>query len=681
MNMKSLAKHIKNKNRNRAKIIAKKTFNKSFSFYSKPYINLDSDNNEIKINFKKNLFNPNFFIEIKHRKTGKRLERKIESNQVIFSLNELIEMEDCGIFDFYISIKGKLCHKKRIMYSHNNQFFKVVSKEKSRVLKAYSTKHGNLSLELKKYIFDCNISNLEVNNDKVLIKGNLEILTNDIDNVSKVLLIGRNRLDNNNNNSFDMNFDCLGDGCFCFDGFLDGVRFFEDRVLNLRLDFYIRVYDGDVYYESLIDLSNFKSFENDEDRFLIKLFSGGNVFSYYATENKYSFALWVTTESAWSKSYTIAKGRSIYNRALGESLDENLVFFESFFGKSYSGNPKYIYEAMLDMGLDKKYTFVWAYSGEDKGVIPGDPVIVDRFEAGDYYKYLAKAKYWVNNIIFPIHTKRQGNVYLQTWHGTPLKKLGFDISIPGPEVEGRQNFYSESRNWDYLISSNEYSSEIFKRAFKFNKEFLEYGYPINDIFFNCSDDFVDSLKSKLNIPVDKKVILYAPTWKDDEQNESWEHYFNLEIDLKRMFAEFNDGYVLLLKMHHLVSENLRIDDELKNFVFDLSVYDDIQELYVISDILITDYSSVFFDYAHSKRPILFFVPDLNHYVENVRGLYLNMEKELPGPLIKNNDELVNAIRNIDDVVNEYEIKYDEFYKRFCSLCKGKSAKKIIKKIF
>ncbi|WP_220607608.1 CDP-glycerol glycerophosphotransferase family protein [Methanobrevibacter oralis] len=562
MNMKSLAKHIKNKSRNRAKIIAKKTFNKSFSFYSKPYINLDSDNNEIKINFKKNLFNPNFFIEIKHRKTGKRLERKIESNQVIFSLNELIEMEDCGIFDFYISIKGKLCHKKRIMYSHNNQFFKVVSKEKSRVLKAYSTKHGNLSLELKKYIFDCNISNLEVNNDKVLIKGNLEILTNDIDNVSKVLLIGRNRLDNNNN-SFDMNFDCLGDGCFCFDGFLDGVRFFEDRVLNLRLDFYIRVYDGDVYYESLIDLSNFKSFENDEDRFLIKLFSGGNVFSYYATENKYSFALWVTTESAWSKSYTIAKGRSIYNRALGESLDENLVFFESFFGKSYSGNPKYIYEAMLDMGLDKKYTFVWAYSGEDKGVIPGDPVIVDRFEAGDYYKYLAKAKYWVNNIIFPIHTKRQGNVYLQTWHGTPLKKLGFDISIPGPEVEGRQNFYSESRNWDYLIS----------------------------------------------------------------------------------------------------------------------VYDDIQELYVISDILITDYSSVFFDYAHSKRPILFFVPDLNHYVENVRGLYLNMEKELPGPLIKNNDELVNAIRNIDDVVNEYEIKYDEFYKRFCSLCKGKSAKKIIKKIF
>ena len=113
----------------------------------------------------------------------------------------------------------------------------------------------------------------------------------------------------------------------------------------------------------------------------------------------------------------------------------------------------------------------------------------------------------------------------------------------------------------------------------------------------------------------------------------------------------------------------------------MSSYDDIQELYVLSDILITDYSSVFFDYAHSRRPILFFVPDLNHYIENVRGLYLNMEKELPGPLIKDNDELIDIIKNIDDVSSEYSDKYDEFYERFCSLCKGDSAKRIIEKVF
>ena len=210
---------------------------------------------------------------------------------------------------------------------------------------------------------------------------------------------------------------------------------------------------------------------------------------------------------------------------------------------------------------------------------------------------------------------------------------------------------------------------------------MELGYPINDIFFKDNDEFVKDLKSKLNIDENKKIILYAPTWKDDEKNDSWQHYFNLEIDLERLYEEFSDEYVIILKMHHLVSENLHIDEKMKDFAIDLSSYDDVQELYILSDILITDYSSVFFDYAHSRRPILFFVPDLNHYIENVRGLYLNMEKELPGPLIKDNDQLIDTIKNIDEISNDFADKYDEFYQRFCSLCDGDSSEKIIKKIF
>lgn len=681
MSIKNLAKKIKNKGRNKAKIIAKKSFNKSFSFYSKPYVNMISDGDNIILDFKKDFINPNFFIEIKHRKTGKRLERKIESNQVIFSLNELLEMENKGLFDLYVSIKGKLCHKKRIIYLQKNQFFKAVSKEKNRILKSYSTKHGNLSLKLDEGDFDYNITCLNLNNDnKLVVKGDFEILNNNIVNIDDVMIIGKNRRDSNTN-KFKMDFNKIYEDKYIFEGVIDEIILPHEKILNLRIDFQIRIYEGDIYYQNLIDLSSYKIFKNDEDRFLIKVSSDDNVYSYYATQNKHSFALWITTENSWIKSYTIAKGRTIYNKYSKEKLNENMIFFESFFGKSYSGNPKYIYETMLEMGMDKKYTFVWAYSGNNKDIIPGNHIIVDRNEARDYYKYLAQAKYWVNNIIFPIHNKRSENIYLQTWHGTPLKKLGFDIDISGPEVDSRQNFYSESRNWDYLISSNVYSTEIFKRAFKFDKEILELGYPINDIFFKDNDIFIKNLKSKLDIPLNKKIILYAPTWKDDEQNESWEHYFNLEIDLKRFFDEFNEKYVILLKMHHLISEKLKIDDEIKNFVIDLSSYDDIQELYIISDILITDYSSVFFDYAYSRKPILFFVPDLNHYIENVRGLYLNMEKDLPGPLIKSNDELVDAIKNIDLIVTEYNDKYDEFYNKFCSLCTGESAKEIIKRVF
>ena len=179
----------------------------------------------------------------------------------------------------------------------------------------------------------------------------------------------------------------------------------------------------------------------------------------------------------------------------------------------------------------------------------------------------------------------------------------------------------------------------------------------------------------------KKIILYAPTWKDDQKNDSWEHYFNLEIDLERLYDKFGEEYIILLKMHHLVSENIQIDEKMKDFAIDVSNYDDIQELYILSDILITDYSSVFFDFAHSRRPILFFVPDLEHYINDVRGLYLNMESDMPGPIIKDNDYLIECIENIDAIKEEFKEKYDEFYEEFCSTCKGQSSEEIIKKVF
>src|SRR5690606_36973872 len=249
------------------------------------------------------------------------------------------------------------------------------------------------------------------------------------------------------------------------------------------------------------------------------------------------------------------------------------------------------------------------YTGNHPEVIPGNAILVDR-ETEEYYRYLAKAKYWVSNILFPVHKKREGNVYLQTWHGTPLKRVGLDIEIEGPETLARENFYSESRNWHYLIAANHYSDEIFKRAFKFDKEMLTVGYPANDIFYKDNqEEKVAELKKKLGIPLNKKVILYAPTWRDDEMVGSWKHGFNLKFDLNQFYELFNEDYVLVLRMHHLISEGLQIDEAHKSFVYDLSHFDDIQELYLMSNVLITDYSSVFFDFANSKRPILFYAYD------------------------------------------------------------------------
>src|SRR5690625_6839238 len=113
--------------------------------------------------------------------------------------------------------------------------------------------------------------------------------------------------------------------------------------------------------------------------------------------------------------------------------------------------------------------------------------------------------------------KRQGNIYLQTWNGTPLKTLVFDMcDIYSADPKYKENFYKQSRRWDYLSSPNQYSSDIFRRAFKYEKEVLEFGYPRNDILYlNSNIKHINSLKRSLNLPLNKKVILYAQTWKDD----------------------------------------------------------------------------------------------------------------------------------------------------------------------
>src|SRR5699024_8732560 len=158
----------------------------------------------------------------------------------------------------------------------------------------------------------------------------------------------------------------------------------------------------------------------------------------------------------------------------------------------------------------------------------------------------------------------------------------------------KNNFVNETKQWDYLIAPNAYSSEIFKRAFYFKGEMLEVGYPRNDLLVNADGTMIESVKKKLGIPLEKKVIIYATTWRDDEYFSRGNYKFTLKLDLDKMQRQFGDEYIVLLRTHYLISNALDISGY-EGFVYDFSSYDDIAELYVVSDILITDYSSVFFD--------------------------------------------------------------------------------------
>ncbi|MDM5329818.1 CDP-glycerol glycerophosphotransferase family protein [Neobacillus sp. CF12] len=362
-------------------------------------------------------------------------------------------------------------------------------------------------------------------------------------------------------------------------------------------------------------------------------------------------------------------------------INRKTAIFQSFHGKSYSDSPKYIYEEILAEGLEMKS--VWVLNNL-KSDLPGNPIIV-RPNSLKYYYYMAIGKFFVNNGNFPdFYQKREGTVHLQTWHGTPLKKLGFDIDPNSPSYAENTSPALIKRNerWDYLIGPNEYTSKILQRAFCFKKEMLDVGYPRNDIFYkgNLKTE-ADLIKKKLNIPTDKKVILYAPTWRDyDFHNGNQHKPYEFKFDLDTFKERFGDDHVLILRLHYRDASRIKIQGY-ENFVYNLSSYDDIQELYLISDVLITDYSSVMFDYANLDRPIIFFTYDLSRYGSQVRGFYFDFQKEAPGPIVLKDEQLFHSIENIERIQSVYTERYQNFKEKFCHWEDGNAAKRTIEAVF
>ena len=368
-----------------------------------------------------------------------------------------------------------------------------------------------------------------------------------------------------------------------------------------------------------------------------------------------------------------------YHKYLKQPLLDNVVLFETFNAKNYSDSPKYIYE-YLAKNYGKDFKCVWALNNGTKP--PYGAKVVKRFSL-QYAYYLARAKYLVFNVRPPLwYRKREGQVFLETWHGTPLKRLVFDqeeVTAASPKY--KQQFYKQRKDWDYLISANDFSTETLARCFMYEGEMLDYGYPRNDLMYDENkDQIAASIREKLGIPLDKKTILYAPTWRDDEYYGKGKYKFTLQLDLDLLKERLGDEYVILLRTHQYIADALDTTG-LEGFAYNVSKYDDITELYLISDICITDYSSVFFDYANLRRPILFYTYDIEKYKNQLRGFYIDMNTEVPGPLLYTSEEVVSAIENIDQVNEEYKERYDTFYDRFCHLDDGNASKRVVERVF
>lgn len=366
--------------------------------------------------------------------------------------------------------------------------------------------------------------------------------------------------------------------------------------------------------------------------------------------------------------------------------NKRYVIFESFLGRFFSDNPRAIYEYLKDN--HPQYKLIWSVDKRHFNnfkVKKIDGKIIKRFSIKWLY-YMNTSKYWVTNSRLPLWVPKPKNtIYIQTWHGTPLKRLGIDIEevhMPETDTERyKKNFSNEASKWDYLISPNAYSTEIFKRAFNYNNKIIESGYPRNDFIINNNNkETIKQLKDQMKIPKGKKIILYAPTWRDNQFYTKGRYKFDLQLDLEKLKLELGNDYILLLRLHYLVAENLDLSGY-ENFIYDFSKHEDIRELYLIADMLITDYSSVFFDYANLRRPMLFYVYDIEEYRDNLRGFYFDFEKNAPGPLVKTTEELINEIKEIE--INGFTPTKEilAFYDKFCYLEDGHASERVVNEIF
>ncbi|WP_159768130.1 bifunctional glycosyltransferase/CDP-glycerol:glycerophosphate glycerophosphotransferase [Streptomyces sp. HM190] len=381
---------------------------------------------------------------------------------------------------------------------------------------------------------------------------------------------------------------------------------------------------------------------------------------------------------AWRKKATSGdtKVRLYHEAFLRLPVRRRLVVFESHLGRQYSDSPRAIYEEMRRQGLD--FEAVWSYAGRPDG-FPSDATLVRRWSL-PYLRALARAEFWIDNQSYPLKlTKRPGTTYLQTWHGSALKRMGFDE--PSWKLKSRAAQAEQQRTLDrfdrFLIRS-EHDVRTLAKAFRLReKALLRVGYPRNDMLVQARGATERPLlAAELGIPADRKVLLYAPTFRQSGQKR-----FALPFDVERFAETFGDQYVLLVRAHYL--NHVVLPPSVRGRVLDVSAHHDVTPLLALADALITDYSSVMFDYALLDRPMLFFTYDYDAYVHEGRGTYFDLMERAPGPVVRTEDELhaVLAGSSLEEQSVKYAAARERFTADFGEYDKGTAARRIVDEFF
>ena len=338
----------------------------------------------------------------------------------------------------------------------------------------------------------------------------------------------------------------------------------------------------------------------------------------------------------------------------------------SFGGQKFDDSPKALSDEIVKDEYFNDYKKIWAFTNPDSYDIPEvEKVKTDTLK---FYVTALSAKFWIDNssVERGLKLKRKSTVEINTWHGTPLKRMGNDINT------GKKRKRKKHVGKTIICSQSEFDREIFSKLFAEEKDnIILSDLPRNDFLTKYDGGLINAIKEKLNIPLEKKVILYAPTFREYDRDKLNACYIAPPINLDKWEKTLGDKYVLLFRAHYEVINVMGIKDG--EFVKNVSKYPSLNELMIISDLLISDYSSIYFDFSILLRPMYNFSYDLEEYREK-RGFYEDVFSALPCRINENEDSLLEDIVNTD-----YEsavAKTKQFKERFAPYA-GKSCEKVI----
>ena len=303
--------------------------------------------------------------------------------------------------------------------------------------------------------------------------------------------------------------------------------------------------------------------------------------------------------------------------------DTKMIVFVSYGGRKYDDSPKCIYERLVNDYRFSDFHFVWAFRSPEKYSIPlGKKVKIDTLS---YYKCLLKAGCWITNssVERGLALTPSRTLYLNSWHGSPIKKLGRD-TLEGSSAFGKSAGY----NFDIMLAQSHFDVKVFSAAYGISKnKFRIIGLPRNDeLTLSISADQSGFIKKKLRIYDNRKVILYAPTYREYDRTDDGQIVPKLPFHIDLWRQTLSSRYVLLFRAHYEVAKLMNITED--GFIKDVSGYEKLNDLLMISDILVSDYSSIFFDFSILHRPMYSYCYDYEKY-SSTRGVYFDIREWLP----------------------------------------------------